>query len=302
MLNRGKRGITLDLAGDGAETFRALLADADVVVENMRPGKLAKLGFSPEAMREIRPALVTCSISGVGDGGPERGLPGYDAVAVGLSGLGSQLTALVDPEPVGPPVADLVAGMLAAQRICAALVAARTTGRGRHVSASLLGAALDLQILAGARLAVDGVTPDRLTRSRQSQTYGAVGSDGGAFFVHLSTRRVYWDALAEALEHAEGVFRPDFATAAARVARYEEVGAALGAVFRERPRAHWLDVLARHDVPAAPILTLDEALAHPQVAFVREGDATAGLGPAPGLGQHHDEIARRAVGARRETP
>jgi len=290
VLNRGKKSVTIDLSTEeGKSTVVNLVLESDVLIENMRPGTLDRHGLGPDHLRSINPKLVYCSISGMGDGGPDRDRPGYDPIAMAVSGLWSQMSSLSAPEPVGPPIADLLTGVLAAQRVLAAFIGAQRTGHGSRVYASLLGSALSLQMLATERYQSEGEIPDELSRARHSQSFGFIAGDGRPFAVHLSSRQKFWLSLIDAIEHPELAKSADFKSATDRIRNYSQLHAALSSIFSTMDRDHWLKSLVQHDVPAAPINNLAEGLADPQVAFVtsNERDQKAELGPAPALGEHN---------------
>ncbi|MCW2701839.1 MAG: CoA transferase [Blastococcus sp.] len=310
--NRGKRSIALDLKHDaGRRVLMALVAEADAVVENFRPGVADRLGIGYEDLRAVNERIVYCSITGMGAEGPERLRPTYDAVAQGMSGLWSQLTDLDDPEPVGPPMADQLTGMYAALGILAGVTEARRTGAGRHLEISMLASCVAFQGLGVATFRDSGVVPGKGTRARTSQSYAFVAGDGRPFTVHLSTPQKFWAGLCAAAGRPELLDDPRFATKTDRIRHYDELRAELGVRFATHPRAYWLDRLAECDVPAAPILDVAEMSEHPQVlvtgiidparagrhatAPVRSPVRTAGAHavaslPAPELSEHAEEI------------
>ena len=310
--NRGKRSIAIDLkTDDGRAVLHRLAAEADAVVENFRPGVADRLGIGYEDLRAVNPAVVYCSITGLGSVGPERDRPTYDAVAQAMSGLWSQLADLTDPDPVGPPMSDQLTGMYAALAVLAAVTGARRTGEGQHLEVSMLASTLAFQGLAVATYRSDGVVPRRRTRAETSQSYGFVASDGLPFAVHLSTPHKFWVGLCATVGAPELAQDPRFGTKGDRIRHYEELKRTLAARFATGTREHWLAELARHDVPAAPILDLAEAVTHPQVvasgllaphddprhdlAPVRSpvrvgGRALAAALPAPALSEHADEL------------
>lgn len=261
----------------GCQVLERLVSTADVCIENFRPGVMDRLGVGWARLREVNPRLVYCSVSGTGSVGPERSRPTYDAVAQALSGLWSQLTDMSDPQPVGPPMADQLTGMFSAIAILAGLQHRASTGEGTQVEVSMLAACLGFQTSAIAAYCREGEVADMTSRAHNSQSYAFVASDGLPFAVHLSTPRKFWQGLCRTARREDLVDDERYATKSARIQAYDQLHEIFGAVFRTAPRQRWLDELARHDVPAAPISRIDEALDHPQVeaiGIVDRGDDT----------------------------
>jgi formyl-CoA transferase len=279
--NRGKRSVALNLKDDdGRALFERLVGSADVVIENFRPGVMDRLGVGWSRLRTINPRLVYCYVSGMGTTGPDRNRPTFDAVAQGLSGLWSQFTDLSDPEPVGPPAADQLTGLYAAIAILAALRHRDATGEGTQVEISMLAACLGFQTGSIAAFCREDKVATKTSRAHNSQSYAFVGSDGRPFAVHLSTPRKFWEGLCRTVGRPELIDDERYAVKSSRIRRYEELHKLFGDVFRTAPRAHWLELLANHDVPAAPINTVAEAVEHPQVkaiGIIDDGDIEPGL-------------------------
>lgn len=268
--NRGKRSVTLDVRTPGGrEVYLRLAAWADVIIENFRPGTLERLGIGYDAVRERNPRVIYCSITGLGSTGPYRNRPTFDAIAQALSGLWSQLTDLKAPEPVGPALADQLAGLFAAYGILGALLGRQFTGEGQKLEVSMLAAAMAFQASTLADYLMTGAVADKLSRARRSQSYAFVASDGLPFAIHLSTPEKFWRALLDVVERPELADDPRFKTKADRIRNYRELHQVLSEVFRTRPREEWLAKLEAHDVPAAPIYTVAEAVADPQVQHLQ---------------------------------
>jgi crotonobetainyl-CoA:carnitine CoA-transferase CaiB-like acyl-CoA transferase len=267
--NRGKRSIGVNLKDEaGQALFRQLVASADVVIENSRPGVMDKLGLGWETLREVNPRLVYCYVSGMGTTGPDRDRPTYDAVAQAVSGLWSQFSDLADPQPVGPPMADQITGLYAAMSILAALRQRDATGQGTRVEVSMLASCLGFQTAGVADFTIEGKVATTSSRARSSQSYAFVGSDGLPFAVHLSSPQKFWRGLCRVVGMPELADDPRYAVKSARIAHYAELRQLLGEVFATQPRDVWLVALADNDVPAAPILRIDEAVEHPQVRAI----------------------------------
>lgn len=313
--NRGKRSVTIDARRpEGQQVFLRLAAASDVVLENFRPGTLDRMGIGYEAVAGVNPDVVYCSISGMGPTGPYRDRPTYDAIALGFSGLWSQFADAARPQPVGLGLCDQLTGLYAAHGILAALVGRAAGTGGQKLEVSMLGAALAVQTLPVADYTLDG-NDDRWSRPRRSQVYAAVAADGLPLAIHLSTPRKFWLGLCAALGRPELASDPRFADKSGRIRNYEELRDILAAAFATRPRAQWLAELERHDVPAAPINSVGEALADPQVQateMVRRfgsGERAYDLVgfpvrfsrtpcepslPPPDLGEHTDDALRAA--------
>jgi formyl-CoA transferase len=310
--NRGKKSVTIDVRKEGGkECYLRLAERVDVVLENFRPGTLERMGVGYEQVRRRNPEVIYCSITGMGSRGPERNRPTYDAVVQAKSGLWSQLTDLTDPEPVGPPICDQLAGLYAAYGILAALHRRDRTGRGQRLEVSMLSAGLAFQTNAIADYLMTGAVADKLSRARRSQSYAFVAGDGRPFAVHLSTPHKFWQGLCEAAGRPELLEDPRFRTKGDRIRNYHELRRELAATFRTRPRDEWLARFEQHDVPAGPLHTVAEALEDPQVRhldMVRtwgEGERAVRLVgfpvemegtplspglPPPALGEHTEEI------------
>jgi crotonobetainyl-CoA:carnitine CoA-transferase CaiB-like acyl-CoA transferase len=263
--NRGKQSLTLDLRSPASrEILDRLIPETDVLIENFRPGVAGALGIGWDRVRDMNPGLVYCSISGLGPTGPAAHRPVYDSVGIALSGLLSTLTDLGEPRLGGPAFGDCLTGLYACYGVCGALLARQTTGRGQLVEVNMLSATLGFLLHPAAWHFATGQTPERLDRPRVAQAYAFGCADGKAFVIHLSTPPKFWEGLTEAAGCPELRDDPRFATRDARVTHYEDLRQTLAAIFRTRPRAHWLERLEHFDVPHAPVHTVDEALAEPQ--------------------------------------
>ncbi len=265
-VNRGKESMTLDLRTPaGQEVARALAQRADVFIENHRPGVAERMGVGYEQLRALNPRLVYCSISGFGQDGPYRDRPGYDTIGQAMGGLLSLLTDRGAPRGMGISLSDHLAGLFAAYGILGALVGRAQTGQGQRVETSLLQATVAFVGENAARYFENGEVPDRAHRTHTAQVYAFVAGDGLPFVIHLSSPQKFFEGLARAVERPELVSDPRFANKDARQAHYDALEAILAAVFRTQPRADWLERLRAHDVPTAPLNSLDEVFADPQV-------------------------------------
>ncbi|MHB8596389.1 MAG: CaiB/BaiF CoA transferase family protein [Ktedonobacteraceae bacterium] len=308
-MNRNKYGIAVDIRTEpGKQILWRLIERADVLVENFRPGTMARLGFGFEAVHAKYPALVYCSISGFGQTGPYRERGGFDLVAQAMSGVLSVTGSPEEPAKVGVPISDLNAGLYASHAILAALLSRMRTGEGQYIDTSLFEGALAYTFWESNEYWATGTAPKRLgTAHRLSAPYQVFATANGWIAIGAANQR-NWELLAQALERPELLDNPHFASNADRMAHITELEEALTAALKTRPTAEWLKVFEEASVPCGPVLTLDEVYRNPQVK-AREMDIevqhpTAGrihtIGfpvkysktpgqnyrPAPVLGQH----------------
>ncbi len=254
-LNRGKQSVVLDLKSDGGrEAFLRLAGAADVVVENLRPGALRRLGLDAEALRAVHPHLVYASGSGFGQDGPLAHLPGLDIMAQARSGLMS-ITGPPDGEPakVGVPVCDLVCGLYLALAVVAALHERERTGEGQSIDVSLLESGVSLAVWEAGRWFATGEVPQRLGSAHQSQApYQAVRTADGWATLGAITPKT-WAGLCRALGLPDLLDDPRFATSAGRHAARAEVVERIEGVTAVRSTAELVAALEAEGVPCAPI-------------------------------------------------
>ena len=254
--NRNKESIVLDLKSlTGKETLRQLVARADVLIENFRPGVLDRLGFAVETLRELNPALVVLSITGFGHDGPEGSRPGYDQIVQGEAGLMS-VTGPDDHSPtkVGVPIADLLAGIHGAYGVLAALHERSRTGRGTVVRTSLLASVVGVHAFQGTRWTVAGEVPGASGDHHPSICpYGLFHARGGAVQISVGSEQL-WRAFAPAFD----LDRPEWGTNAARVSDRSAVIAAVERAFAEHDPATLLKTLDGLGVPAGRVRSIDE--------------------------------------------
>jgi crotonobetainyl-CoA:carnitine CoA-transferase CaiB-like acyl-CoA transferase len=321
--NRNKRSVVLDLAGQvDRAVFDGLIRDADVYIQNFRPGTADRLGAGAEHLMQLNPRLVYASISGFGARGPYAERPSYDSVAQALSGF---LSVVVDPERprfMGPALADAITGMYAATGILAALVARGRDGRGSHVEVSMLEAMAHFAVEPFAAYFALGRAPSFSDRPRLAQAHILRTEDGGLIAIHLSSLDKFWQGLTAALAAPELTADPRFATRQSRIDHYEALGALLDERFRQRPLRAWLETLAQYDVPFAPIQGMPDVVDDPQVrelglivpvegahggksavrpALQFDGERASSVRTAPLLDEHGSEI-RQALGGERGWP
>jgi formyl-CoA transferase len=270
-LNRNKKSVVLDLKQpEDVRALRGLIASADVLVENFRPGTMERIGLGYDDVRELNGRLVYCSITGFGPEGPYRDYPGYDTVGQGMSGLLSLLTEMDAPKPMGISLSDHLAGVFACYGILAALMARERTGRGQRVETSLLESSIAFLAENAANYFENGARPpSRATRTHQAQVFTFVARDGLPFVVHLSSPQKFWDGLLAATGLESLVDDERFATRPARVQHYDALDALLAQRFRGDDRAAWLSRLRENDVPCGPLNDFREVFEDPQVELLR---------------------------------
>jgi formyl-CoA transferase len=269
-VNRSKKSVVLDLKSeDGKADAARLIAGADIVVENFRPGTLERLGLGYDQCRAQNPRLIWCSITGFGNFGPLADRPGYDTVGQAMGGLLSVLTEMDAPKPMGISFSDHLAGMVACNGILAALQARHRTGRGQRVDTSLLEATVSFIGENAARHFENGEVPDRATRTHTAQVYAFVAGDRKPFVIHLSSPEKFWKGLAHVAGHPEWLDDPRFNPRKARQKNYDTLHRELARVFATRERAHWLARLTEEDVPSGPIYDFAEVFDDPQVEALK---------------------------------
>ncbi len=312
-INRGKLGLALDLkAADDRALLHRLLARADVLVENFRPGTLARLDLAPDQLLERHPSLVLASVSGFGQTGPLAARPAYDVIVQAMGGLMS----LTGPEPVPgapppPPVrvgtslGDIAAALFTVIGITSALLDRARTGRGAHVDVAMFDCQLALLENAIARLAATGEEPGPLgTRHPSITPFEAFATADRPIVIAAGNDQLF-ARLARALGLPQLADDPRLATNAARTANSAMLQHALEARLATAPAAHWLALLEAEDVPAGPVNRVSEALANPQVQTRTMLVDTATPGGAPlkiagnpvKLSTHADPPARRPAPA-----
>ena len=318
--NRNKRSIALDTKDDADRAvFDALIADADIYIQNFRPGVADKLGVGQTRLRALNPRLVYCSISGFGATGPAASRPAYDTVAQAASGFLGLLVNPENPRVVGPAIADALTGFYAAYGAMGALLERSRTGKGRTVEVSMLEAMTHFNLDAFTHfLQVDEVMGP-YSRPRVSQSYVLKCADGKWIALHMSSPEKFWQGLARAIEQPDLFEDPRFATRDARIEHQEALIALLGERFKGRSRDDWVARLLPEDVPHAPMYDTSEALEDPQARHLQlmisaehpvmgrfrtvrspvsfDGERALDVRPPPTLGEHDEEI-RRAVAAR----
>jgi len=313
--NAGKRSIALDLKKPGGKAvLQRLVAGADALVENFRPGVMARLGLGFEDLLQHNPKLVYCAISGFGQDGPLRDLPAYDQIIQGMSGVMS-ITGDADSAPLraGFPVADTIGGLTAAMAVCAA-IAERGREHGRFIDISMLEAVMATMGWAVSNLLIAG---------RQAQPMGnenMTASPSGAFRTAdgllniAANKQEQFEALTRVIGREDLLADPRFALRQGRLEHRFELKREIEAALATHTSGHWWPLLTEAGVPSGPVYTVAEALSHPQLdgrgmvaTFAQtpgvgrdirvlrtgiklDGQAPAVTAPPPTLGQHTRDI------------
>jgi crotonobetainyl-CoA:carnitine CoA-transferase CaiB-like acyl-CoA transferase len=312
-INRNKKSLALDLTRPaGRDVFLDLVAQADVVWENFRPGVMDRLGLGYAALSAINPRLVMCSLSAYGQEGPYRDWPAFD---LALQAMGGAMSVTGEPggQPVrmGLPMGDLAGGLFGALSVAGALLRRARTGRGAHVDLSLLDCQVSLLSYLAQYFWTDGVAPQPMGSAHASVVpYGTLATRDGHLIVAVFER--FWPPFCRAAGHPEWTDDSRFAANADRVANRAVLMPLIERAFAERATNDWLDRLHAAGVPAAPIQTVDRVLSDPQVrhrgmvvTLEHEGlgrlptlgtpikvDGVTEFRPAPPprLGQHTDDV------------
>jgi crotonobetainyl-CoA:carnitine CoA-transferase CaiB-like acyl-CoA transferase len=268
--NRNKRSITLNpkLPQDAA-VFDELVKDADVYIQNFRPGAAERLGAGEARLRALNPRLVYCAISGFGQSGPAAGRPAYDTVAQAASAFLKLLVNPENPRVVGPALADAMTGFYAAYGVLGALVERGRTGVGRSVEVSMLEAMCHFNLDAFTHYFSENEIMGPYSRPSVSQSYVLECRDGLWIALHMSSPEKFWQGLANAIERPTLFEDPRFATREGRIAHQEDLIKLLGGIFRQHDRATWCRRLEAEDVPHAPMYDTREALEDPQAQHLQ---------------------------------
>ncbi|MDX2210502.1 MAG: CaiB/BaiF CoA-transferase family protein [Sphingopyxis sp.] len=263
--NRNKKSITLDTRQDtDLAALDALVATADVFIQNFRPGVANRLRVDPARLQAINPRLIYASISGFGAEGPDRDRPAFDTVAQAASGFLRLFLNPADPRVVGPAVADAITGFYAALGILAALNARHATGKGSLIETSMFEAMSHFNLDDFTHLLSEGEVMGPFSRPNVSQSYVFECADGKWLALHMSSPPKFWENLAVAVGRPDMLALPMFESRAARIANYEQVMMFLAPLFRTKSRADWCADLTRLEVPHAPVNSSEEVLASPQ--------------------------------------
>ncbi|MDB5571509.1 MAG: CoA transferase [Hyphomicrobiales bacterium] len=265
--NAAKRSIALNLKSDaGKAVFRKLVAGADVVVENFRPGVMERLGLGAQALRALRPRLVYCAISGFGQDGPLRDNPAYDQIVQGLSGVMSVTgDAQSAPLRVGYPVSDTIGGLTAALAISGALVRVGRTGEGETIDVSMLEATLVTMGWQVSNWLIAGVEPQALGNENMTAAPSGTFVTGEGVLNIAANKQEQFEKLCRIVGRPELIQDKRFSAREARKTNRYALKAELETALGERSAREWSLALNAAGVPAGEVLTVPQALAHPQV-------------------------------------
>jgi crotonobetainyl-CoA:carnitine CoA-transferase CaiB-like acyl-CoA transferase len=313
--NAGKRSITVNLKhAAGKEVFLRMVRDADVVVENFRPGVMDRLGLGFEVLRTQRPGLIYCAISGFGQQGPLRDFPAYDQIVQGMSGVMS-ITGEADTAPyrVGYPIADTIGGMTAAFAVAAAL-AERPRQEARFIDVSMLEATMATMGWAVSNYLVAGRAPTPMGNENITASPSGTFRTGDGLLNIAANKQEQFDALCNVVGRSDLVTHADYSERQARLRNRYALREELESALAAQPASHWWPLLTQAGVPSGPVYSVVQALEHPQVRdrgmvatfpdvpgvgrdvrVVRTGFKVDGIAPSvdtppPMLGQHNDEL------------
>jgi crotonobetainyl-CoA:carnitine CoA-transferase CaiB-like acyl-CoA transferase len=260
-MNRNKRSCTLNLKSKaGRELLLRMAKDADILVENYRPGAMKRLGLSYEDLKAVNPKLVYTSISGFGQTGPWADRPGFDLMAQAMSGVMS-VTGYPGGPPVkaGVPVADIGCALFAVYATLAAYIGVKAGGQGQYVDASLFDSALAFSVWDISHYWGTGKPPEPLgTSNKMTAPYQAMRSSDGYFVMGANNQKL-WEKLCMLMDRKELLGDERFSTISLRLANRAALETELEKTFRQKAKDHWVETLLEAGIPAGPILTYPEA-------------------------------------------
>jgi len=318
--NRNKRSVPIDLSVDkGRELFLKLVATADVVVENYRPGVMKSLGLSYETLSAINDQIILCSISGFGQTGSFRGKPAYDVIVQAMSGAMS-VTGEPGGEPVrlGIPMGDLSGGVFGAIGILAALHDRTISGKGQSIDVSMLDGLTHLMLYYSVDYLNAGMIAGPVGgRHNHIAPYGVLPVSDGYLVLAIFTKK-FWLLYCEAIGRPDLVVDERFLTTASRLTNKDALYPILEEEMKKRSQVEWTEVFDKAGLPFAPMLTVDQVAEHPlfreREMFVETVHPVAGpvyvtgrpikfpnrepfeISPAPQLGEHSDEVLSELLG------
>lgn len=315
--NANKKSVTLNTKSpEGKAIFKRLVLDADVLVENFRPGVMDRLGLGYPVLSALNPRLVYCAISGFGQTGPDAQKPAYDQIIQGLSGeMALNGDARLNPLRAGFPVCDTVGGLNAAFAVMAALFHREHTGEGQCIDIALLDSIMPLMGWVAANLLIGGEEPVLMGNDNFTAAPSGTFRTQDGFINIAANKQEQWEAVCDCLELPELKTDPRFRERDTRKRNRRELTPLLEARLGTRPTAFWVRLLSGSDVPAGAILGLGDALRQGQVVHrgVLQRTEVPGMGPIevfgltalfekcsgdvaappPTLGQHNAEVYAR---------
>jgi formyl-CoA transferase len=260
-MNRNKRSVAVNLKTEaGRDLVKKLAKDADILIENYRPGAMKRLGLGYEVLKEVNPRLVYTSISGFGQNGPWADRPGFDLMAQAMSGVMS-VTGYPDSPPVkcGVPVADIGCALFAIYATLSAYIGAKNTGQGQYVDASLFDTALAFSVWDICDYWGTGKPPQPLgTSNKMTAPYQAMACSDGYFVMGANNQKL-WEKLCTLMGRDELLQDPRFSTISLRLNNRAALEHELEKTFRTKPKDYWVETLLEAGIPAGPILSYPEA-------------------------------------------
>ena len=313
--NRNKLSVTLDIHSPGGrDAFRRMAGQADVVLENFRPGVMKRLGLDYGSLGKANPSLIYASISGFAEDGPYADRPAYDAVGQALSGLLSLFVDPKDPRTLGPTLSDQITGMQACMAVLAALHERNRSGRGARVEVTMVEASMALIPDSFTAYTQAGHVMQPESRAAVSLSFAFACADGKLLAIHVSSMEKFWRALLDAIGRPDIGEDARFRDRMGRIRNYQALVQSLRPVFAARSREYWAEKLAQHDVPAAVVHSIPEAMEEPEVRHLGmlhelnhprygkqtamrrasriDGERESAPLPPPALGEHTDAVLR----------
>ncbi len=314
--NVGKKSVTLNLKPEkGRALFLRLVESADVVIDNFRPGTMERLGLGYETLKTVNPRIIACSISGYGAWGPLKDAPAFDLTVQAMAGSMS-MTGEKGRPPVkmGVPIGDLAAGMAGALGVTAALYRRERTGHGEQIDVAMFDVQVSLLHYHAQYYLASGERPEPVGSAHPNVVpYQAFKTRDGYLVVALWGVDYLWPVFCECIGRPDLVQDHHFETNTNRVKHRELLIPILEEIFHRQPTPDWMAIFEQHRIPAAPVHTIDEVLALPQVAARQmlltlthpatgnpltvlgspvklSGDRAEGVLPPPLLGQHTEEV------------
>ena len=318
-INRNKKSVVIDLTTpQGQEVFHDLVKISDVVFDNLRPAALKKVGADYETLKGINPKIISCSVSGFGQDGPDRDLPAYD-LTIQARGGAMGITGEKDGAPVrmGLPMGDLGGGLFAAYAIAAALFDRERTGQGRRLDISLLDCQASLLTYMATYHSIGGLIPKPQGSSHEILIPYQAFKAKDLYLVVACPTEKFWQSLCRALGREDLAGHPHFKDAFQRIVHRQELYQILQDIFSRKTVDEWMEVLRREDVPSSPVNTLDRVMKDPQIlhrnmvvevghpaggSFNSMGNPVKAEGAEevfhhpPALGEHTEEILRSLLG------
>lgn len=279
--NRNKKSLVLDLKEEeGKEILRKLIANSDIIIENFRPGTMKKMGFSYDAVSQIKRDIIYCSLSGYGQTGPEKNSPGYDLTVLANSGLMS-INGEPERPPVkfGVPISDIIAGLFSDIAIMAAIIEKQKSGKGQFIDMAMLDANFLILTHQAMGYFATGNDPERLGSAHSSiAPYQVFGTSDGYIAITVGTEKL-WENFVKTIEREDLASRPEFKTNVERVTNREKLAKELNDAFRNYTVKELYGKLTDAGIPSAPINKISEAVANPQIIareMIKEVDSSYG--------------------------